>query len=118
VSRAYHSGEKFICPECGAPLAHVRHGENASSWVALDAGWIYGEGVWTITRRARERLRQGRRPSYRRRSRDAPGASPWHSVRLPTRIKCWLCDLEQVLDLPGGLSRLAHGYPNGILRDN
>jgi hypothetical protein len=31
VNRAYRSAERFICPECGSPLAHVRHGKDGSS---------------------------------------------------------------------------------------
>jgi hypothetical protein len=62
-------------------------------------------GVWTITPRARQRLQEGRRPTYRRPSPSGMGWNPEHFIPVPTSIECWRCGLVQTLDLPGSSQR-------------
>jgi hypothetical protein len=96
--RAYVKGDRICCAACSTPVGRVRTGVSGSKWADLDAGWMHSHGVWKITPRARERLREGRRPSYRRLSPDAPGADPRHYITLPARIECWSCSLTQWIE--------------------
>lgn len=68
----------------------------------LPAGWRPSpSGVWELTRHAREAMRHGRPPMYRRPFAEIPGGMRrQHDVvpMIPTQIECPSCHLEQVLD--------------------
>jgi hypothetical protein len=91
--RAYVQGDRIHCAACARPLAGVWEPGDEQWWPDV-RGWMRDGDVYRITKHALERLRQGKRPAYRR------TVPPQIPLRRPASIECWSCGLVQDLAWP------------------
>jgi len=106
--RAYPQGNRVLCAACGVELARVWDSKTEFAFhdrrfhVELGQGWMFdsSDKVWRITRRGRERLRDGRRPTYRREARRAK-ESRHDMIIVPAKVECWHCGETQTIDAKG-----------------
>ena len=68
------TGQRILCGSCGNEIARIRV-RAAERFVAFPPGWKVNsaDGAWTLTRHAREAIKWGRPPSYRRAHRPRVG---------------------------------------------
>jgi predicted RNA-binding Zn-ribbon protein involved in translation (DUF1610 family) len=64
------TGTRVLCGACGEEIARVL-APGGERYIAFRLGWVVdpSDGTWLMSRRARDRVRHGRRPAFRRASR-------------------------------------------------
>lgn len=109
-ARLAKDGERVLCArrECGRELARAEQ-RHLGRFLEFPPGWVQGEdGVWHLSRHARQRIESGRTPAYRRLRRKVarmlPGDAIAHIPRAaspqtyPAQAQCPYCALIQTLD--------------------
>jgi hypothetical protein len=120
--KAFRSGNQVHCASCDAKLAPILPIDGGPR-VAFEPGWRFDEpsNTWKMGRHAKDRIRQGKRPAFRRMARSVSwgvprGTVPYKPVPkealrgglyfeaislIPARVEqvaCWRCDEVQELD--------------------
>jgi hypothetical protein len=124
--RLSRDGERAICARCPELFAHritrseiVLPGRRAIVPIGLDSemgatlrflpGWtrrveagVLPGGVWTRSKRVRDRIAAGKKPAFRRRPEEASSDEFSRGYKLATVYPAWVicpaCHLEQIAD--------------------
>jgi len=119
-------GQRVICGmrDCGVTLALIMEPKpdrlEKAPFVWFPPGWVWQrDGTWTVSVRARGRLRRGKTPE----AKHVPGSGVrptrvWPEgwvPYLPAMARCWNCNLPQVLD--AGVLNVCHDKYEGPRRE-